>query len=178
MRSSEKKGIILLIAISVVIIILLNVFSKKNESKQEVAQAGENAQNVQTENISSDVQDVSSEKTEENGNTQIANQEDEYKIEKLKGIKMIEGMRISNINIEYQYGLTKITGDVENTTNSNQGGFVMSVNLINNQGEKIATLPAYIPEIKPGEKTQMKTSDIKDLTGTYDILVSRQNKNN
>ena len=175
MRSSEKKGIILLIAISVVIIILLNAFSKKNESKQEVAQTGEN---VQTENISSDAQDVSSEKTEENGNTQIANQEDEYKIEKLKGIKMIEGMRISNINIEYQYGLTKITGDVENTTNSNQGGFVMSVNLINNQGEKIATLPAYIPEIKPGEKTQMKTSDIKDLTGTYDILVSRQNKNN
>ncbi len=181
MRDSEKKGIIILIVVGIVIIVALNILGINNEKETLLAQGEENTQgnNVELNTLASDSNNIKNPEENKDNNENTINKEktNEFMISsdgKVLDTKTIEGMEISGIDLNYKNGLTDIVGNVTNKTQEEQGGIILDVGLINANGKIITKLPAYIPVLKPGESTKLKTSDIQDLTKATKIQITRQ----
>ena len=156
MKKKEKRMIAILIAITVVVIMIAIWMTNAKEPKEEVKR-----------------QEAKVESTEEN----IEVLEDGTRFNtsnKLKETKKINGMEISNFQLTEKDNVTLLLGTVTNTSSEKQGGYPVNVKIIDEQGNEIITVGAYLGELEPGESTQFNTSATFDCVNAYDFSISQK----
>lgn len=86
-------------------------------------------------------------------------------IASLKEDKIYKGIKISNIQLTYSDGETKIVADVENVSgNEINELYKMDIVLYNENNLKIGAVPIFVKNIKNGEKRQIKASITADFS--------------
>lgn len=159
MKKKEKQMIGILIAITVIVILIaIGMNYKQEEKKLEIET--KNQGNV-VEN-----QEKNVELLEDGTRLNTSN--------KLKETKKINGMEISNFQLTEKDNVTLLLGTVTNTSNTKQGGYPVNVKIIDEQGNEIITVGAYLGELEPGESTQFNTSATFDWVNAYDFSVSEK----
>ncbi len=154
MKDNEKKAIAVLVVITVILIIIAIIRGggKKEEIKDE-----KNAEVSEEEFV----------QLLDNG-TRLNTSEE------LKKTKTIEGMEITNIQLTEKGNETLLLGNIKNTTQNTQGNFIANVIVLDEQGNEITTIEAYIGEIKPGESQQFSTSTTFDYANAHDFKIERK----
>lgn len=148
MKPNEKKIIFILVIITIIVgIISLFVKNSKKEEKQE---------------------------TIDTGYTQT--QEDGTKIntsEKLTQEKQLGTLKVSNISITELEGETTIRASIENTSMSTVKEFPITIKLLNEMGETLQEVGAYVGRMKAGESRQIHASVTMESSTIYDISFSK-----
>ena len=154
MKRNERKWILVLVAITVLLIIVLIVKnSKKEVTKENNKQLGANTQEY--------VQ-VLEDGTKLNTST------------KLKETKMLDSLEIGNIQLTNKNGQSVLLADVKNTGSMETQVMLINIVLLDENGTELATVPEIISPLKVGESTQLNTSMQQDYTGIYDFRVVKK----
>ena len=154
MKRNERKWILVLVAITVLLIIVLIVKnSKKEVTKENNKQLGANTQEY--------VQ-VLEDGTKLNTST------------KLKETKMLDSLEIGNIQLTNKNGQSVLLADVKNTGSIETQVMLINIVLLDENKAEIATVPGIISPLKVGESTQLNTSMQQDYTGIYDFRVVKK----
>lgn len=154
MKDSEKKMIIILIIVAVLVIGGITLFTR-NKGNNE--QAGENETNESVEEFV----EVQEDGTRLNVST------------KLHETKTLAGMEISNFRLADDGSQTLLLGTITNVSDTVQGDYTMQLKVIDKNGGEIVTVPAYIKELQPGESAQLNISSTLDFANAYDFTVTR-----
>ena len=154
MKRNERKWILVLVAITVLLIIVLIVKnSKKEVAKENTKQLGANTQEY--------VQ-VLEDGTKLNTST------------KLKETKKLDNLEIGNIQLTNKNGQSVLLADVKNTGSMETQVMLINIVLLDENKAEIATVPGIISPLKVGESTQLNTSMQQDYTGIYDFRVVKK----
>lgn len=90
---------------------------------------------------------------------------------KLNEAKLVNGLLISNIQLTEKDGMTTLLADVTNKTEQKTELKKLKVVLIDESGNEIATMIAFINAINAGETTQLNTSTTSNYIKAYDFKV-------
>lgn len=148
MKPNEKKIIFILVIITIIVgIISLFVKNSKKEEKQETI-------------------DIGYTQTQEDG-TKINTSE------KLTQEKQLGTLKVSNISITESEGETTIRASIENTSMSTVKEFPITIKLLNEMGETLQEVGAYVGRMKAGESRQIHASVTMESSTIYDISFSK-----
>ena len=121
------------------------------------------------------------EKQEENGESKKENVEEFVQVledgtklntsSKLKETKMLGKLQIGNIQLTNKNGQSVLLADVTNTGSTQTKVTLIEIELYDEEGRKIATIPGIISPLKAGEKTQLNTSVQQDYANAYDFKI-------
>lgn len=151
MKDSEKKGILILIIVSIIIIGIVFTIRNNRNKKQEIPE----------ENTTNNSQYV---QTSKDGIKQATSS-------KLNETKTIGDIEVSDIQIVEQNGLATITAVVKNNSGTTKKEFPMTLKLLNEKGETIQEVGAYVGTIKSGETRGINASVNMDISQIYDISI-------
>ena len=159
MNKEEKRWIILLGAVLIILIVLivgLRLSKNKNEEGEkegtQVVQEGREEKYVEVKEDGTKV-----------------NQSN-----KLKEAKNFEGLKIENITIETKNNETILKADVENTTRQDTGDYAIKIKVVDDAGNEIKQIGGYINHIGPNEKTQLRIKTSYDFANAYDFTIEKQ----
>lgn len=159
MRKNKKiitTLIVIVVVLVGVILVLEKLYSNQNFKENQY-------ENKQEENS---ITEKYVEELEDGTKLNISN--------KLNETKMLEGLKISNIQLTYKNGMSIIIADVENTTNGDIGLTPINLKLYDEQGNILETLDGLISEVKSGEKTQLNIGISSDYANAYDISIEKK----
>ena len=162
MKKSEKIVILVLVIIVIALIIVQIIRNNSNSEKTTVTTS------------SSDSETESDDEEEDVG--YVTTLSDGTKLntsEKLNEDKEIDGIEITEIQLTESNNQTQLLATLTNTSEEVQGGYVATINLLDEDGETIAQLSAYIPELEAGESTQLNTSSGLDYSDAYDFTITK-----
>lgn len=158
MNKDEKKWIVLLVAVFIILAVLIIGLSLSKNKK-----------------------------TEEKGGTQVIQEQTEEKYvevkedgtkinksNKLKETKNFEGLEIKNITIETKDNETILKADVENTTSQATGDYAIKIKVVDDLGNEIKQIGGYINYIGPKEKTTLRIKTSYDFANAYDFAIEKQ----
>ena len=151
MRKSEIKMILIITLIGLIIVGGIIIWSKTKNGPSEQ----EEAQNE----------------------TYVEVLEDGTKLntsEKLHETKIIDGIELSNLQLTEKNNVSLILGTVRNVSNTTKGGYPIKVKIIDNEGQEIITIEAYLTQLEPGETAQFNTSASFDYSNAYDFIISKK----
>ena len=148
MKPNEKRMIIILLIITVIAII----FFAKSKNKVE------NSEEISTEETSEYVQ------TSEDGTKQATSS-------KLQETKTVEDLEISNIQIKEINGVATLTASVKNNSTKTKKEFPLTIKLLDESGNAIETLGAYVGTVAAGESRGINASINMDISDVYDISI-------
>lgn len=94
--------------------------------------------------------------------------------EKLKTIKELEGMLVSNPKLTEKENITVFTANVTNKSDSRQGGFKVEVKLKDINKNDIKSLTGYIKALEPSESTQLDITTSMDYANAYDYTINKK----
>lgn len=154
MRENEKKGIVILIIVGVMLILCINIF-KGNGKDTEVNKE-------KTNRINEEFVQVLQNGTKLNTS------------EELKQVKMIDGLQITNIQLTEKDGQTVLLADVTNTTNTDTRVIGINIIILDKQGKEIAKIPGVISPLKSGATKQLNVGITEDYSNAYDFKVEKQ----
>lgn len=157
MGKSEKRLIVILAIITVVVIVIAIVVSN----------------NKNTENRTTKIIDTPSQEEEEF----VSQLDDGTRLntsDKLHETKTIDGMEITDFQLTEKDNVTLLLGTVTNTSSTTQGGYPVDVKIVDQQGNEIITIVAYIGSLEPGESTQFNTSATFDYANAYDFSITKK----
>lgn len=152
-------GVGILLAIAIVVAIV-----NRNEPNQE---GTEPPTTSQTENVLSAGRPTIA-------GTEYVGEKDGVKIntsEQLKQTKTYGSYTFSNIRIETDANGSVILADVTTSEATKQPGKEITINILDNQGNVVETIGAYIGQIKPGETNSFRTETTTDITNAYDFEI-------
>lgn len=158
MKTKEKKIIIILVSI-VLILGIAYLITKGNNTK----------------NVNNNVEEIKEES--QNIEKFVKIQEDGTKVNissKLQEEKELEGLKIGDIRITEKEGQFLLLAKVRNTTNSDIEPFYINIELLNEKGDKIATVTGAISAIKAGNKAILSAAVTEDYANAYDFKVTRK----
>ena len=149
MKSQEKRNLIILGIISIVIIIILvNVRDKSNEkSKQQneepYVQVLEDGTKLNTSN-------------------------------KLNTDRQLDQFQISNIQLTNQNGQTVLLANITNTSQTATEVTPVDIIILDQNGETLTSIIGVISPLKPGQSTQLNTGITSDYANAYDIQIVKK----
>ncbi len=152
MKRNEKIGVSILIAITIVVIIIAIIVKSGNEEPKEEIQ----------------------EKTMTPSDEFVQQLNDGTRLntsDKLHETKKIEEMEISDFQVTEKNNMTLLLANITNTSDTKQGGYPVSIKVVDKQGNEIITLAAFIGELEPGQSTQLSTSATFDYANAYDFSI-------
>lgn len=156
MGKSEKRLIVILAIITIVVIVIAIVVSN----------------NKNTENRTTKIIDTPSQ--EEEFVSQLDDGTRLNTSDKLHETKTIDGMEITDFQLTEKDNVTLLLGTVKNTSSTTQGGYPVDVKIVDQQGNEIITIVAYIGSLEPGESTQFNTSATFDYANAYDFSITKK----
>ena len=163
MKKSEKIVILVLVIIVIALIIVQIVRNNSSNSDETVTTSDSN---------SSTESDDILEETEE----YVTTLSDGTKLntsEKLNEDKEIDGIEITEIQLTESNNQTQLLATLTNTSGETAGKFTATINLLDEDGETLVQLKAYIPELEAGESTQLNTSSGLDYSNAYDFTITK-----
>ena len=152
---NNKRNLILLGIILLVIIVLVVIFVSVRKTEGENVVGG----NEEIENMYS--------QTLEDG-TKINTSS------KLKETRMIDEIKIENIQLTNKDGQGALIADVTNTGSEKSEVILLNITLYNEAGEEIGTLPGVISPLDAGETAQLNTNMQEDYTNIYDVKIEKK----
>ena len=90
---------------------------------------------------------------------------------KLNDAKLVNGLLISNIQLTEKDGMTTLLADVTNKTEQKTELKKLKIVLLDESGNEIATMTAFINAINAGETTQLNASTTSNYIKAYDFKV-------
>ena len=151
MRASEKKGIMILIGVSILIIVGLMLVVKSNNNnkgKDGDKTIGEGSSTQQGEYTKV-----------ESGGTIINTSK------KVNEDKKMEGFAISNVQLK--------EARITNNTNSNQASLFGKVILLDKGNNEIGRIPVKVSETKAGETIEIEASITESYANAYDFKLEK-----
>lgn len=91
---------------------------------------------------------------------------------KLKEAKEVDGLKFENIQLTEQGNQTVLLADVTNTTSKKTGEKLVTVKLLDKDGNEIITVKGMIQPLEAGAKGQFNTSMTLDYSDAYDFEIS------
>ena len=151
MNDKEKRGLLILIivaiAIIVTLVIILNVSGKKSNNEAE--------ENKVVEEFVQVLEDG----TKLNTST------------KLSETKIVDGLKIGNIQLTMQNGQSVLLADAENDTGKDIDIMLLDIILLDKNGNELTTIAGIVGDLKAGEKQQLNSSVTSDYANAYDFRV-------
>lgn len=154
MKKKEKKEILTLLIVGVIIIAVVVIcvnLIKKNKDEN----AGE------TENTEKYVQVL-----EDGTKLNVSN--------KLKEVKKLDGLEISNIQLTYRNGVAEVLADVVNTTNKDVPLTPVILTLYDEKNNIIDKLDGLISPVKAGGSVQLHIGVSTDYANAYDFSIVKK----
>lgn len=149
MKKKEKRMILILIIISILIMGIIWIATKPKK-----------------------------EKVEENGVEEFVQVlEDGTKLntsDKLKEEKTVDGLKIGNIQLTEKNGQLVLLADVTNPTTKTSDTFLVDITLYDKTGKELTTVTGLIIPIKPGESTQLNAGITEKYANAYDFKVVKK----
>ena len=93
---------------------------------------------------------------------------------KLNEAKLVNGLLISNIQLTEKDGMTTLLADVTNKTEQKTELKKLKIVLLDESGNEIATMTAFINAINAGETTQLNASTTSNYIMAYDFKVAEE----
>ena len=142
MKNKEKRGIIVLVIVALVIMFCVRAcaISKTNKNENDRIMSNSDIENKEKYTIQL-----------EDG-TKLNNSKD------LKDVKKYRTIEISNIQVTSTNGNTTILADAKNTGNETFEREIVTLILIDDEGMQVAEIPAVIPKIEAGKAGRINTN--------------------
>lgn len=93
---------------------------------------------------------------------------------KLKDVKTIDNLEISNIQITNKDGKTVLLADVTNKGTTKTEVMLLNIILYDKAGTEIATIPGVISPLEAGRSTQLNTTTQEDYSNIYDFKIVKK----
>ncbi len=158
MKKNKKMYLIIIIILIIAIIIGIILFKNKPE---EFNKTQENIKQSQNGDI-------------DMNNTENAKIEDGIKQNTSENVlkeREIEGIKITDIKLEAQEGLSHFTATVKNDTSKKFDGGVAKITFTNKDGSVYAELEVYIPEIAQGGVNAIDAATTSDIINAYNFSI-------
>lgn len=156
MKKQEKRMLLILVIVSVLIITIIWL-ATRNKENNNVGEIGKSTENVEQGEFT---------KVESDGT--IVNTS-----EKLKENKENVGFSITNINFVKKGNETILTARITNNTNSNQDSFFGKIILLDKSGKEMGRIPVMISETQKGEAIDIETSITESYANAYDFRLEK-----
>jgi hypothetical protein len=161
-----KKGNLIIFIIVVVLIvgaIILLVNNRAKENKDNINE--ENSINIE---YTQDGENITNPYVEE-----LEDGQKENNSPSLKEEKQFKEIEIKNISFIYNPGskMTTIIADLTNSGTEEQKEEIVSLRVIGQNGEELASLNAIIPNIKSGETKTLRCSATADLSNASNFEI-------
>ena len=153
MKSTEKRMITILVAITAVVIIIA-IMMNVNKSKEGTTEK----EMKQTESTISLFDD----------GTTLNNSA------KLQETKKLEGMEISQIQLTQKNGETQLIATITNTSSTDQGDYPVIVKMLDKEGKEVGTMNGYIGKIKSQNSIKFSTEATLDSSNVYDFIITKK----
>lgn len=164
-----KKRLEVIVAIVVVVVLLGigiyllvgNKSTKSNEGTENILQEqkGENQEGYSLIDMNN---------TE---NVKIENGVKENTSSTLLTEKTLLGLKVSNIRLVAENGMTNFTADVKNTSSTDFLEREITIVFKRKDGSELARLRGQLPDIKTGETNRIDASTTADMTNAYDFVI-------
>ena len=168
MKKNKKINFKIIITLLVIIaIIIAGIIIYKNNKKTEQEQGKrqeETTQQEQTEQIGL----IDMNNTE---NAKIENGVKQNTSENILKDRDLNGIAITEIQLNAQEGISHFTATVKNNTATDFAGGVAKITFTNKDGSVYAEMEVYIPEIKVGATNAIDASTTADIANAYDFNI-------
>ncbi len=171
-----KLSLIILIVVIVIIVLIgvicflnkdkIKMFNGDNDNTSEQANMDNNGENDGAEASGTSLIDMSN--TE---NVKIVEGEKVNTVDKITKDRNIEGLKLTNINIQTENSISMFTADVKNDTGSKFNGGAIKLTFINSEGEEYADFEAWIPEIEAGGSNTINAGTTMDIVNSSDMKI-------
>lgn len=88
--------------------------------------------------------------------------------------RIVDGIEITDIKLSAENGISNFTATVKNDTGKDFVGGIATIEFINNDGKKYASIDIYIPEVRNGEINLINAATTADITNAYDFTITLQ----
>lgn len=152
MKEKEKRGLIILILVAIAIITTLAIIT--NRKGKEV-----NSDSTEEDKVVEEFVQVLEDGTKLNTST------------KLSETKIVDGLKIGNIQLTMQNGQSVLLADAENDTGKDIDIMLLDIILLDKNGNELTTIAGIVGDLKAGEKQQLNSSVTSDYANAYDFRV-------
>lgn len=152
MSKKEKRGLLILILVAIAIITTLAIIT--NRKGKEV-----NSDATEENKVVEEFVQVLEDGTKLNIST------------KLSETKIVDGLKIGNIQLTMQNGQSVLLADAENDTGKDIDIMLLDIILLDKNGNELTTIAGIIGNLKAGEKQQLNSSVTSDYANAYDFRV-------
>ena len=90
---------------------------------------------------------------------------------KLSETKIVDGLKIGNIQLTMQNGQSVLLADAENDTGKDIDIMLLDIILLDKNGNELTTIAGIVGDLKAGEKQQLNSSVTSDYANAYDFRV-------
>ncbi|MCI8481731.1 MAG: YcfL family protein [Clostridia bacterium] len=154
MKSKEKRMLVTIAIIGIIIIASLLIWKSTN-TKEELQPEKEEQQNTITEKYV----------------TVLENGMKLNKSDKLNQTRSLNGIEISEIQLTYQDGQSVILATVRNTTNNDIDLTPVKITLYDDQNNILEEINGLISPVKKGESVQLNMGVGTDYANAYDLKI-------
>ena len=162
MKNKKVNFKIIAIVIAIFIIIILGVILYKNKTKQE---QNENQEETTEQEI---IGLIDMNNTE---NAKIENGIKQNTSENILKDRNLNGIEITEIQLNAQEGISHFTATVKNNTSKDFAGGVAKITFTNKDGNTYAELEVYIPEMKTEATNSIDASTTADIANAYNFSI-------
>lgn len=152
MKKKEKRGLLILILVAIAIITTLAIIT--NRKGKEV-----NSDSTEENKVVEEFVQVLEDGTKLNTST------------KLSETKIVDGLKIGNIQLTMQNGQSVLLADAENDTGKDIDIMLLDIILLDKNGNELTTIAGIVGDLKAGEKQQLNSSVTSDYANAYDFRV-------
>ena len=152
MKEKEKRGLLILILVAIAIITTLAIIT--NRKGKEV-----NSDATEENKVVEEFVQVLEDGTKLNIST------------KLSETKIVDGLKIGNIQLTMQNGQSVLLADAENDTGKDIDIMLLDIILLDKNGNELTTIAGIVGNLKAGEKQQLNSSVTSDYANAYDFRV-------
>lgn len=164
MKNKKVNFKIIAIVISIFIIIILGVILYKNKTKTKQEQNENQQETTEQERIGL----IDMNNTE---NAKIENGIKQNTSENILKDRNLNGIEITEIQLNAQEGISHFTATVKNKTSKDFAGGVAKITFTNKDGNTYAELEVYIPEMKTEATNSIDASTTADIANAYNFSI-------
>lgn len=164
MKNQKVNFKIIAIVIAIFIIIILGVILYKNKTKTKQEQNENQQETTEQERIGL----IDMNNTE---NAKIENGIKQNTSENILKDRNLNGIEITEIQLNAQEGISHFTATVKNNTSKDFAGGVAKITFTNKDGNTYAELEVYIPEMKTEATNSIDASTTADIANAYNFSI-------
>ena len=166
--NKNKKILIAIFLIIILIIIITYTLIPKTNKKENTNQVENNQTEQEVEQEMPEYSLIDMNNTE---NAKINGGSKENTSVKLAEEKTYKGMKVKNIKLIAEGGITRLTATVENTTTTNYEGGGITIIFTNQDGSEYARLEGLLPAIEAGKSNELDAGTTADIANAYDFRI-------